>query len=197
MKELLTNTLTIAIITSLLAPYILQSIERRKLKANVLSSLLDVEIARNAENGQTREQFLKSTAELKTSAFFAKLDTHLIDDYIMIASVFRYTTEATYKISIESKSDHPLYTREIAELLEYMVYYVTSMVRSPFRHKLFKNRRHERIVKYMKEVRRVDRKREDNDEFHMWWTIPHTHGDFFKKDRRAYNKKIKQKSKQK
>lgn len=76
-----------ALITSLIAPYILQSTTRREAKAEALRKLMDVELTRWSDS--PHETYRKNQIELKAAVLIAGGSRTIVDYYTRIAAVAR------------------------------------------------------------------------------------------------------------
>jgi len=75
------------VITSLIAPYILQSSVRRTAKANALKCLLDVEMTRWASSDH--KLYRRNQIELKAAVLVAGGSRAIVDNYSKMAAVAR------------------------------------------------------------------------------------------------------------
>lgn len=76
-----------AVITSLVAPYILQSSARRTARADALKSLLEVEMAR--WSGVDHKKYRRKQIELKAAVLVSGGSRVIVDNYSKMAAVAR------------------------------------------------------------------------------------------------------------
>lgn len=95
LSQLLTGAVGGAIITSLIAPYINRTSERRKNRAAVMQAITQVEVDRWAgPNGASYIDFQKSVVNLKATAMIAgAIDARVVDEYIRVARVARAASD--------------------------------------------------------------------------------------------------------
>ena len=146
MHDLLTGALWGALISSLVAPYILQTKERRVIRAQALNAIFEVELSRWAE-GTDYQKFRKDITTLRAAALVARVDRKMLEHYVYLAAVSRFCSdndlagdpEEEYRGMIPSELSN--LTQSVAEDLTILLWH--PLRSRPFKRKHLAKRKHE------------------------------------------------------
>lgn len=102
MSDLVIGAIVGAVITSLLAPYLNQSSERRKIRSKVLDAISGIETSRWAA-ASSHKEFRDSVRALRSTALIARTNRELTEYYIYLVSVCRFNSERDQEDSPEQE----------------------------------------------------------------------------------------------
>jgi len=98
--QVLSSALGVAIVTALLGPYILGGLDRRKLKAEVLRAVQNIETNRWAPT--SRDAFQLAITDLRAASLLAGSNRSLVDKYTFFAAVAWDLSDTEYELDPES-----------------------------------------------------------------------------------------------
>jgi hypothetical protein len=160
MSDVITAALVGALITSLLAPYIIQGSERRKRRAEVLDALSQVELNRWAASPHI--DFRNSVRELRTTALICRTDRKMTEHYIYLASVCRFSSERDYEESNQPVELKGMIPSDLSNLATQAADALVILLWHPWRSKPFKKKKLKSLVasveKYKKKEKREAKK---------------------------------------
>lgn len=161
MRDLLTGTVAGILLTSLVAPYMLDSKNRRKDRVQVLRSLFELEVSRNAIYVSSRLTYIKDEATFRAAALVANMDYDLIYTYIYLCRVSRKTTEMVNDLQAKSKKPltFPGVTSEFMDLISYCIDEMHLMVAHPYWYHIRQVRSTQKINYYIEQVKMNENKK--------------------------------------
>jgi len=166
-SQLLTGAIGGAIITSLIAPYINRTTERRKNRADVMEAIIQVESDRWAGKGNAKHSdFRRSIVILKAKAMIAGgIDSRIVNEYIEIAQIARKFSDADYYPDGVFESDEPTagsipasLSNLASGLAENLIEYVVKPFRSHSTNKVLNEMRNS-VKKYKDKEKRGKEKK--------------------------------------
>jgi len=92
-----------AIVSSLIAPYLNRYQERRKIKADVLKALMNVELSRWSSRKNSFEHYMKDIQELRASAMIARAHRPLIEFYVQASALARSGSDDDFESSKDNE----------------------------------------------------------------------------------------------
>jgi hypothetical protein len=170
MNEALMGAVGGAIITSLIAPYVLQNRDRRKARAEVLNSLLEVEQAR--WHDVSHNFFRNKVAKLRASSLIAKSSREVTEYYIYLAGICRQYSEIDAKEGPFKDGSIP---GELGDLVKDAVELLTNILWHPWRTMPFRNKSLKKLQNNLKKYKNAYTRRwksgEEELPIHWGWKI--------------------------
>lgn len=107
--QLLTGAIGGAVVTSIIAPLIMQRRENRKYRAELLETLVEVELRRWASDDSSYSEFRSATVRLRAQAMVVGwVDERIVSQYLRVARVARNASNDTYYDDNLNPYDSPM-----------------------------------------------------------------------------------------